>query len=270
MATLRDFLREGRLSALEARMLWQHVLQVPRSWLIAHDTDTLSEDSVQAYRQLEERRLAGEPMAYILGMREFMGHEFLVSPAVLIPRPETELLVEKAVLCLQGRSDVAVLDLGTGSGAIAISLALALPQAQVVATDISNEALQVARENASRLGANVEFHQGSWYQALPSGKVFDLILSNPPYIAEGDPHLVQGDLRFEPANALTDGADGLAAYREIVAGAPEHLQPGGSLYVEHGWEQSDSVCNLLRQASFRDVASLPDLAGILRVSGGHL
>ncbi|NLC35420.1 MAG: peptide chain release factor N(5)-glutamine methyltransferase [Alcaligenaceae bacterium] len=269
MSSLREFLREGRLAALEARMLWQHVLQVPRSWLIAHDSDPLSDDHIQAYRQLEERRLAGEPMAYILGVREFMGHDFHVSPAVLIPRPDTELLVEKAVTLLQGREGATVLDLGTGSGAIAISIALACPWAHVVATDISGDALLVACKNARNLGADVEFHQGSWYQALPTGKVFDLIVSNPPYIAEGDPHLAQGDLRFEPAAALSDGSDGLDAYREIVAGASACLQAGGSLYVEHGWEQSAQVCDLLRQAGFREVHSLPDLAGILRVSGGH-
>lgn len=254
---------------LEARMLWQHVLQVSRTWLITHDDEVITPDRVQAYRQAESRRLAGEPMAYILGVREFMGHDFMVSPAVLIPRPETELLVETAVGILQGRDNALALDLGTGSGAISVSIALACPQAKVLATDLSLEALQVARNNAQALGANVEFHQGSWYQALPPGKVFDLIVSNPPYIPMGDPHLVQGDLRFEPAMALCDNHDGLDAYREIVAGAPAHLKPGGSLYVEHGWDQSGPVCELLRQAGFHKVHSLPDLAGILRVSGGH-
>jgi len=250
-------------------MLWQHVLQVPRSWLIAHDDEPVSAGQLQAYRQAEARRLAGEPMAYILGVREFMGHDFQVSPAVLIPRPETELLVETAVTLLQGREDVAMLDLGTGSGAIAVSVALACPSACIVATDLSGEALEVARANAQTHGVDVAFYRGSWYQALPPGKVFDLIVSNPPYIPVGDPHLAQGDLRFEPAEALCDGRDGLDAYREIVAGAPAHLRPGGSLYVEHGWDQSLQVCELLRQAGFREIHSLPDLAGILRVSGGH-
>lgn len=250
-------------------MLWQHVLRVPRSWLIAHDTDPLSPEHVQAYRQAEARRLAGEPMAYILGRREFMGHDFQVSPAVLIPRPETELLVETAIKLLQGREGAEVLDLGTGSGAIAVSIALACPPARVAATDLSADALRVAGQNAQALGASIELHRGSWYQALPPGKVFDLIVSNPPYIPVDDPHLMQGDLRFEPAMALCDGRDGLDAYREIVAGAPAHLRPGGSLYVEHGWDQSGPVCELLRQAGFHKVHSLPDLAGILRVSGGH-
>ncbi len=269
MSTLRVLLRESRLPALEARMLWQHVLQVPRSWLVAHDDEHPDPDRLRVYRDLEARRLAGEPMAYILGVREFMGHEFAVSPAVLIPRPDTELLVETAVEALQGRENASVLDLGTGSGAIPISIALACPEVKVVATDLSDDALQVARNNAVRLGVCVEFHRGSWYEALPSGKVFDLIVSNPPYIPADDPHLAQGDLRFEPSMALTDGDDGLAAYREIVAGAPAHLRPGGLLLVEHGWDQAAAICDLLRLAGFREIHSLPDLAGILRVSGGH-
>lgn len=269
MSTLREFLREGRLPMLEARMLWQHVLQVSRTWLITHDDEPIATERVQAYRQAEVRRLAGEPMAYILGSREFMGHDFTVSPAVLIPRPETELLVETAVKLLVGRENARVLDLGTGSGAIAISIALACPAAQVVATDLSAEALHVARSNARNLGADVEFLQGSWYQALPPGKVFDLIVSNPPYIAMDDPHLAQGDLRFEPVMALSDHNDGLDAYRAIITGAHAYLRPGAGLYVEHGYDQSGPVCTLLRQAGFHKVHSLPDLAGILRVSGGH-
>lgn len=270
MSTLRAFLREGRLPVLEARMLWQHVLQVPRSWLIAHDDVIPSAEHQQAYRLAEARRLAGEPMAYILGVREFLGRDFHVGPAVLIPRPETELLVETAVRLLQGRDGATVLDLGTGSGAIAVSIALECPSAKVAATDLSHDALQIAAGNARRLLADVEFHQGSWYQALPQHKVFDLIVSNPPYIPVGDPHLAQGDLRFEPGMALCDGRDGLDAYREIIAGAPARLRPGGSLYVEHGWDQSAQVCELLRQAGLGKVHSLPDLAGILRISGGHL
>lgn len=268
--TLRALMRAGTLPALESRMLWQHVLQVPRSWLLAHDDEPIADEQLNAYRALEARRLAGEPMAYILGSREFMGHDFHVSPAVLIPRPETELLVETAVGILTGHKGACMLDLGTGSGAIPVSVALACPQARVTATDLSAAALQLAGRNAERLGADIEFLQGSWYQALPPGKVFDLIVSNPPYIAKDDPHLAEGDLRFEPAMALTDGHDGLDAYREIIAGAPAHLAAGGSLYVEHGWDQAAAVCELLRKAGFLAVHSLPDMAGILRVSGGHL
>ena len=250
-------------------MLWQHVLQVPRSWLIAHDTDPLPADRIAQYLELEARRASGEPMAYILGSREFMGHVFKVTPAVLIPRPDTELLVETAVKTIREQALIDVLDLGTGSGAIAVSIALACPLANVSATDLSPDALRVARENARLLGAKVEFHEGSWYQALPPGKVFDMIVSNPPYISAVDPHLEQGDLRFEPAMALTDGNDGLTAYREIIKGARTRLTERGTLYVEHGWDQAEAVCRLLQDAGFRQVHSLPDLAGILRVSGGH-
>ncbi len=269
MPTFRALLREGRLPVLAARLLWEPVLPVPRSGLVAHDDEVPDPSALQAYCELEARRLAGEPMAYILGVREFMERDFLVSPAVLIPRPDTELLVETAIATLQGREKVAVLDLGTGSGAIPVSIALACPGAHVVATELSADALEVARNNARRLGAQVEFHQGSWYEALPAGKVFDLIVSNPPYIPAGDPHLAQGDLRFEPVMALSDGGDGLSAYRQIIEGAPDHLCPGGHLFVEHGWDQAAAVCDLLRKASFREIHSLPDLAGILRVSGGH-
>lgn len=269
MTRLRELLREGRLPALESRMLWQHVLQVSRAWLIAHDDQSVSPEPLRAYRELEARRLAGEPMAYILGVREFMGHDFHVSPAVLIPRPETELLVETAVTLIKGRVGATVLDLGTGSGAIAISIALACSAASVAATDVSDAALDVARKNALALGAVLEFYEGSWFQALPAGKVFDVIVSNPPYIPVDDPHLVQGDLRFEPTLALSDGRDGLEAYRQIVAGAASRLKPGGSLFMEHGRGQDGPVCDMLRQAGFREVHSLPDLAGILRVSGGH-
>src|SRR5690606_33075027 len=253
MSSVRDLLREGRLPSLEARMLLQEVLHVSRSWLIAHDDEALSVEHMQAYRALEERRLAGEPMAYILGRREFMGHEFHVSPAVLIPRPETQLLVEKAVSLIREKPTARVLDLGTGSGAIAVSIALACPEARVVATDYSAEALDVARGNAQALGARLEFYQGSWYEALPEGKVFDLIVSNPPYIPLGDSHLTQGDLRFEPAVALSDGNDGLDAYRQIVSGAGRRLEPGGSLYMEHGLGQETAVCALLTAAGFRAV-----------------
>lgn len=267
--TLRALMRAGSLPALESRMLWQHVLQVPRSWLIAHDDEVLSDEQVRAYRELEARRLAGEPMAYILGTREFMGHAFQVSPAVLIPRPETELLVEISVAEISGRAGAAVLDLGTGSGAVAVSIALACPEAHVSATDLSQDALRVARNNARMLGAHVEFHEGNWYQALPRGKVFDLIVSNPPYIHRDDPHLAEGDLRFEPVMALSDGNDGLDAYRAIISRAPAHLRRGGSLYVEHGWDQAEAVSDMLHKAGFQEIRSLPDMAGILRVSGGR-
>lgn len=268
MTTLRDIAGTSTLPRLEWQMLWQHVLQVGRAWLIAHDTDPLTDDALARYRALEARRLAGEPMAYILASREFMGHDFVVTPAVLIPRPETELLVETALDYLDGHAAPTVLDLGTGSGAIAICIALAGPSARVVATDVSAESLEIARRNAQRLGAPVEFLCGSWYDALSEAKGFDLIVSNPPYIAAADDHLQQGDLRFEPAHALTDGHDGLDAIRAIIDGAGRRLNPGGGLFVEHGWDQAAQVRDLMALAGFAQVESLRDLAGIERVTGG--
>jgi release factor glutamine methyltransferase len=268
LTTLREVAGTSTLPRLEWQMLWQHVLQVSRAWLIAHDTDPLPQDALDRYRALEARRLAGEPMAYILGSREFMGHDFTVTPDVLIPRPETELLVETALDYLDGCAAPAVLDLGTGTGAIAISIALASPSTRVVATDVSTPALEVARANARRLGARVEFLAGSWYDALLEATGFDLIVSNPPYIAAADDHLRQGDLRFEPAHALTDGRDGLDAIRAIIRGAGQRLNPKGALFVEHGWDQADDVRDLMASAGFVQVESLRDLAGIERVTGG--
>lgn len=272
MACVRSLLGEGVLPRLESQMLLQHVLGVPRAWLIAHDTDELQDADVASYQALVAQRVQGQPMAYLVGRREFMGHEFIVEPGVLVPRPETELLVETAVDRLQ-QLDVAqprVLDLGTGSGAIAISMALAQPHAVVVATDLSEAALAVARRNAQQLHARVAFLEGSWFDALKHEAPFDLIVSNPPYIHRDDPHLRQGDLRFEPVGALTDGVDGLDAIRRVVAGAPNWLVPQGALWLEHGYDQSAQVRGLLQQAGFKHVKSLTDLAGIERISGGDL
>ena len=274
MDSVRSVSLELALPRLEQHMLWQHVLNVPRAWLIAHDTDVLAPEAVAQFRRLASERLAGTPMAYIIGRREFMGHEFHVTPAVLIPRPETELLVETALeyLASTASSQKAprILDLGTGSGAIAISLALARPDATVVATDLSAQALDVARQNAKRLGAPVEFWRGNWYDVPYSDKVFDLIVSNPPYIAAADPHLSQGDVRFEPSLALSDGDDGLMALRAIIQDASRHLRSPGAVFVEHGWDQAAPVRRLFEQAGFVAVQSKCDLAGIERVSGGHL
>ncbi|AEC20990.1 heme biosynthesis protein [Pusillimonas sp. T7-7] len=256
------------LPRLEVHMLWQQVLQVSRAWLIAHDRDPLAPEAIARFHDLQARRLAGEPMAYILGYKEFMGRDFRVSPGVLIPRPETELLVETALDYLQRCRAPRVLDLGTGAGAIAISIALNASGASIAATDVSMDALAVARQNAQALGARVEFLSGSWYDALVGHSGFDLIVSNPPYIAACDPHLAQGDLRFEPVQALTDGSDGLSALRTIVQGAGARLKPGAALFLEHGWDQAKAVRQLLQQAGFTQVASLQDLAGIERVSGG--
>lgn len=268
--TLRESLAASPLPRLEARMLWQRVLGVSRAWLIAHDADPLDPARVAAYRALESRRVAGEPIAYILGQREFYGRDFEVTPAVLIPRPDTELLVECGLRAIRDVSGPHVLDLGTGSGIVAVTLALERPDARVRATDISPEALDVARKNARALGAKLLFSHGNWYDTELDSVRFDLIVSNPPYIDAQDAHLGRGDLRFEPPGALTDGADGLQALREIVQGAPDHLSPGGTLCVEHGWDQAQAVRSLFLCRGFVDVASERDLSGIERVTRGRV
>jgi release factor glutamine methyltransferase len=254
---------------LEAHYLLQHVLNKPRAWLLAHSEEELGQEQQAAYSALLQRRLAGEPLAYILGEREFFGLSFKVTPATLIPRPDTELLVEQALQRIPTGQACRVLDLGAGSGAIALSIAHARPRVEVTAVDASAEALAVARENAARLGVrNAAFLHGDWYAPLGEQK-FDLIVSNPPYVASGDPHLQQGDLRFEPMTALASGADGLADIRRIVANATRHLEKGGWLLLEHGYDQAQAVRELLRGVGMAEVFSARDLAGIERVSGGR-
>jgi len=260
---------EPREARLEAQILLCHALKQPRSWLIAHDRDALDPGQAVVFLALLERRLAGEPIAYITGEREFYGLSFQVTPAVLIPRPETELLVELALARLPENHAWRVLDLGTGSGAIALTLAKLRPQAAVTAVDISPVALAVARDNAQRLAtANVDFVQSAWFAGLPPHRRFDLIVANPPYIAAGDPHLAQGDVRFEPSTALASGLDGLDDIRAIIGGAAVHLAPGGWLLFEHGYDQAEACRALLGQAGFCEVASADDLAGIARVTLG--
>lgn len=254
---------------IEAQSLMQHVLGVSRAWLLAHDDATLVPAQQSDYEKLLQRRLHGEPLAYILGEREFFGLTFKVTPDTLIPRPETELLVELALERLPPRQPFRVLDLGTGSGAVALSIAHARPAASVLACDISSAALAVARENAQRLNLrNAAFAQSDWYAALERRR-FDLIVSNPPYVAENDPHLQRGDLRFEPPSALASGRDGLDDIRHIVAHARARLEPGGWLLLEHGYDQAGAVRELLRAAGFGDIFSARDLAGIERSSGGR-
>ena len=254
---------------IEVHMLLQTVLQVPRAWLLAHSEHELSAAAETAYQALLARRLAGEPMAHILGEREFYGLNLKVTPATLIPRPDTELLVELALQRLPSRQGARVLDLGTGTGAVALAIAHGRPEAEVVAVDASPAAMAVAQDNAQRLGiAKVRFLLSDWFAGVP-GATFDLIVSNPPYIPDADPHLTQGDLRFEPRSALASGADGLADIRRIVAQAGAYLKPGGWLLLEHGYDQGGAVRGLLQAAGFVDVFSARDLAGIERVSGGH-
>lgn len=275
--------REARL---EAQLLLAHALKVDRVWLIAHDTDPLTPAQLDACNALIARRLVGEPIAYLLGEREFYGRRFQVTPAVLIPRPETELLVDLALERLPADAPARVLDLGTGSGCLALTLALERPLAQVTAVDASADALAVARENAHHLQvANVALIESDWFAVLEGGagcnppgrmnpapqrRAFDLIVANPPYVAAADPHLAQGDVRFEPLSALAAGADGLDDLRRIIAAAPAHLAPGGGLLLEHGWDQGEAVPALLYAAGFIDVECVPDLAGQPRVSLGRM
>lgn len=260
---------ETREARLEARVLAAFAWGVAPAWLIAHDTDLPVQAQITQFRTLLARRLAGEPIAYLTGMREFYGRSFRVSPDVLIPRPDTELLVERALAHMPGDQAVAVLDLGTGSGCIAITLALERPLARVTAVDRSDAALAAAKINGSILNTPVEFLTSDWFSAL-AGRRFDLIVGNPPYIATTDPHLARGDVRFEPLSALAAGPDGLADLRRLIAAAPEHLKPGGALLVEHGYDQANAVRALLQAAKFSHPKSWPDLSGICRVSGGIL
>lgn len=258
--------REARL---EARVLIGHALGADHAWLIAHDTDSATPSQQRAIESMIARRAAGEPVAYILGAREFFGLNFAVTPAVLIPRPDTELLVEAALQRLPEHTACGVLDLGTGSGAVAIALARARPMADVVAVEASAEALAVAQANVPRLGVdNVQCIAGNWYSAL-GGKKFEMIVSNPPYIAAADPHLDIGDLRFEPRKALASGNDGLHDLRVIVDGAPAHLAAGGWLLLEHGWNQGAACRALLETRGFSETRTLRDLAGHERVTLGR-
>jgi release factor glutamine methyltransferase len=258
---------QSGLPPLEARMLLERVLGKTRAWLIAHANEAAGAEAEQAFAALAERRRQGEPIAYILGEREFYGLDFQLTRAVLIPRPETELLVELSLARIPENAAVRVLDLGTGSGAIAVALAKQRPQARVTAVDVDYAALAVARANARRHGVSVRFFCGDWFGAL-SGESFDLIVSNPPYVAAEDPHLALGDVRFEPQRALVGGADGLDCIRTIVAKARPHLRSGAWLLFEHGYDQAEACRALLEAQGYREVQSWPDLAGIPRVSGG--
>ena len=268
-------------------MLLAYVLGVSRASIIAHPERLLDSTQKQLAEDLLARRADGEPIAYLTGAREFYGRNFIVSPATLIPRPETELIVDLALARLSSTKvpamsanarstqihsgqPLSVLDLGTGSGAIAVSIALERPDVMVVATDISGEALNIAAENARRLGARVELIESNWYATL-AGRQFDLIVSNSPYVAGGDEHLAKGDLRFEPQTALTDNSvDGLSSIRTIIEGAVVHLHPSGWLLFEHGYDQRDACRALLLKAGFVNLTSVNDLAGIPRVAGGQI
>ncbi|TAG06321.1 MAG: peptide chain release factor N(5)-glutamine methyltransferase [Betaproteobacteria bacterium] len=295
---MRDVFSLATAQALprnELRMLLQFALERDAAWLIAHDNDELAEQQRSAIESLISRRIAGEPIAYLIGEREFYGRAFQCSPAALIPRPETELLVETTLALVPspwggglgrgsppahslpqsnslspalppGGRELRLLDIGTGTGCIAVTLALELPSLNVTAVDVSPAALKLAQINAAHLGANIQFIESNWFTAIAPDARFDLIVSNPPYIVPGDTHLSQGDLRFEPAIALADSVDGLQSYRELANGAMKHLNPGGWLIVEHGYDQGESVPALFRDAGFVDVEMKRDLADLPRVT----
>jgi release factor glutamine methyltransferase len=290
MTTLRSLLNETSLPKNEARLILAHLLEVhlqlPKSALLTHDGMEVSNVFLEEWQLLEQRRLDGEPVAYLIGKRGFHAIELMVGPGVLIPRPETELLVDLGLEELQhlinknntineSEYSLTMLDLGTGSGAIALAIAASQPKARVVATDASQAALDIAQQNAVRLKLSdrVSFCLGNWYEALQSldspSRQFDLILGNPPYIEVDDPHLSRDDLRFEPPSALTDFGSGLTCLTAIIEGALAHLKPGGLLAVEHGFDQSPAVLEQLALAGFQGITPHRDLAGHWRVASGR-
>ena len=274
--SLRELISNCELPANEARILLAHLLekhhQLPRSALLSRDDMSLNEQAFLEWKSLVSRRVLGEPIAYILGKKGFHNIELQVGPGVLIPRPETELLVEIALTEITKlNKPIRVLDLGTGSGAIALSIASAVPLASLIATDQSTEALAIAKQNAQSLKLldQVQFLLGNWYAALTEPSQFDVIVSNPPYIAHLDPHLTQGDLRFEPESALTDYASGLSCLEIIIAGADQYLKPGGLIAIEHGFDQSEAVVEFMKMAGLIDVQTHIDLAGHFRAASGR-
>jgi len=252
---------------LDAEVLVMHVCGLDRSGLIARGHTVLTDAQKRRLQELLAQRRRGEPVAYLTGIREFWSMDFVVSTATLIPRPETELLVEMALARVPRDAPWTIADLGTGSGAIALAITRERPHCRVIATDISSAALEVARANAERFGlTQVEFRHGDWLSPL-ANEVFDMIVSNPPYICAADPHLEAGDVRFEPGLALIAGTDGLDAIRHIASAAVHHLKPGGSLMFEHGWDQADAVSGLLHRLGYHDIVCSPDLVGHARVTG---
>jgi len=274
--SLRALLSASTIPLSEARILMAHILeihyQLPRSALLSRDDMVLNTEATAEWKALEARRLNGEPIAYLLGKRGFHNIELYVASGVLIPRPETELLVEIGLREIKRLNrSTRILDLGTGSGAIALAVAHEVPSAQITATDQSIEALEIAKTNANLLNVvpRVQFLQGSWYEALDGDISFDIILSNPPYIAVQDSHLRQGDLRFEPISALTDHGSGLTCLEAIISGAKQRLYPNGLIAVEHGFDQSDAVVKLMKLAGLSDIQTHLDLGGHYRVASGR-
>ena len=268
-ASVVEMLRIPDADPMDARPLLRAALGVSDAYLAAHPGEALTGAQCERYLALIERRRAGEPVAYLTGEREFYSLAFKVTPVVLIPRPETETLVEAALERVPADVPRRVLELATGSGCVAVVIALQRPRARLTASDASGAALAVARENAAWHGAAIEIVESDWFAAL-AGRRFHLIVCNPPYVAEHDPHLTEGDLRFEPRAALIGGADGLSCIRLIVAQARAHLEPGGVLVIEHGYDQAARCRALLEQAGFLEVASRRDLSEVERVSWGRV
>ncbi len=253
----------------EAQLLLEHLLGVNHAWLIAHADEKIAKETYSQLKTLVQRRIAGEPIAYILGEREFYGLTLKVTPDTLIPRPDTETLVEAALALIPKSGPNTILDLGTGSGALALAIAAHRTQTEVIAVDASESALKIAQENANNLNiCNVTFLLSNWFDAL-TNQTFDVVVSNPPYIEEKDPHLNQGDLRFEPISALASGHDGLNDIRQIIIDAKQHLRPNGWLLLEHGYNQATAVAALLKNAEFHAIQHVQDLAGIERVTLGQ-
>ena len=274
--SLRSLLSDSALSPAEAKILMAYVIekhyQLPRSALLSRDDLELNAKALEEWKILESKRIQGEPIAYLIGKRGFHNIELYVAPGVLIPRPETELLVEIGLREIKRlNASTKILDLGTGSGAIALAIAHEAPDAQLTATDQAIEALDIAKINAKLLNmeSRVQFFQGSWYEAIEASASYDVILSNPPYITSQDSHLSQGDLRFEPISALTDHGNGLTCLENIISGAKHHLSPNGLLAVEHGFDQSEAVVALMKQAGFQDIQTHLDLGGHHRVVSGR-
>ncbi|WP_251367249.1 peptide chain release factor N(5)-glutamine methyltransferase [Polynucleobacter sp. JS-JIR-II-50] len=267
---------DSALSPAETKILMAYILekhyQLPRSALLSRDDLELNARALEEWKMLESKRIQGEPIAYLIGKRGFHNIELYVAPGVLIPRPETELLVEIGLHEIKRlNTPTKILDLGTGSGAIALAIAHEAPDAQLTATDQAMEALDIAKINAKLLNmkSRVQFFQGSWYEAIEADNSFDVILSNPPYITSQDHHLSQGDLRFEPISALTDHGNGLTCLENIISGAKYHLNTNGLLAVEHGFDQSEAVVALMKQADFQDIQTHLDLGGHYRVVSGR-
>jgi release factor glutamine methyltransferase len=284
VSSIKELLSNTSLNKVDARVILGQLVGIHLSWpksaLISKDTDALPDQVINAWQEYEQRRLNGEPVAYILGFKSFYNIDLQVAPGVLIPRSETELLVEIAIAHIQQISNIEknqntitkILDLGTGSGAIALALAHNIPYAQITAIDVSLDALKIAQSNSQLLGLSdrSEFLHGSWFEPLQESPQFDVIVSNPPYIKAGDPHLKQGDLRFEPTNALTDHEDGLSPYKIIFNQAKAHLAPNGLLLVEHGYDQSETLKQLLALEGYQNIQVHFDLAGISRALSAKL